>query len=251
MDLSERGSSAARHPWEHARSSFFRRLIADSVDLAQVDRLLDIGAGDGWFAQELLVDLPASTSVTCWDPFYTSDDLNAVLPPRIERTVLRPDGQFGCLLLMDVLEHIEHDEAFLADTVVALLAAGGFLIVSVPAHPRLFSNHDTALGHHRRYRPAEIGSLLRRHLDVSVEGSLFSSLTAARLAHVMLERRRDEQRRPPDDDAHGIGSWDHGPLLTNAVTAVLSADARLARVLARRGRSIPGLSYWAVCRPKR
>ncbi|MEO6122254.1 MAG: methyltransferase domain-containing protein [Ilumatobacteraceae bacterium] len=250
MDLSERGASAARHPWEHARSTFFRRLIADSVDLAHLERLLDIGAGDGWFAQELLADLPESTSVTCWDTYYTSDDLNALLPPRIERTLARPGGQFGCLLLMDVLEHIEHDEEFLADTVVPLLSDDGVLIFSVPAHPRLFSRHDTALGHHRRYRPAAISALLRRHLDVTSEGSLFSSLTVARLGQVAVERLGHPAAAPSEGE-HGIGQWEHGSLITKAVTTVLDGDARLARVLARRNRSIPGLSYWAVCRPNR
>lgn len=245
VDLSERGTATARHPWEFARSSFFRRLAADSVDIGTVATLLDIGAGDGWFAHELLAELPGSTSVTCWDINYTSDDLNSLLPDRITRTTDRPDGPFDMVLLMDVLEHIEDDEGFLRDTVVPLLGTGGTLIVSVPAHPRLFSAHDTRLGHHRRYRPRQISGLLRRHLEVVTEGSLFTSLTAARAAQVALERVRG----PRVDEQRGVGGWAHGTLVTKAVSTALDTDARLGLALGRRGRQLPGLSYWAVCRP--
>ena len=54
MDLSERGATSTRHPWERVRADFFRSLIADHVELSCVDHLVDIGAGDGWFAHELL-----------------------------------------------------------------------------------------------------------------------------------------------------------------------------------------------------
>ncbi|MEO7397360.1 MAG: methyltransferase domain-containing protein [Ilumatobacteraceae bacterium] len=247
MDLSERRAQAARHPWEIARSAFFRRLIPDSVDLGAVAAVLDIGAGDGWFAHELLAQLPNTTTVTCWDINYTDDDLDSVLAPRVIRTTVRPTGQFALILLMDVLEHITDDEAFLRNDVVPLLAGDGVLIVSVPAHPRLFTAHDTMLGHHRRYRPNDIRLLLGRHLRIISEGPLFSSLVALRAAQSVIEK----VRAAPLDEQRGVGGWSHGSLLTNALVGVLETDARLGRALARRGRNLPGLSYWAVCRPNR
>lgn len=247
VDLSERGEATGRHPWEFARSSFFRRLIGDAADLDRVTALLDIGAGDGWFAQEMLADLPLTASVACWDINYTSDDLNSRLPARITRTSIRPDGPFDVVLLMDVLEHIDDDEGFLAATVVPLLGTASTLIVSVPAHPWLFSAHDTMLGHCRRYRPRQISGLLRRHLDLVTEGSLFTSLTAARAAQVGLEKVRGARV----EEQRGIGGWAHGALTTKAVSTALNADARLGFALGRRGYRLPGLSYWAVCRPKR
>jgi len=247
MDLSERRGHAARHPWEIARSTFFRRLIADSVDLRAVAAVLDIGAGDGWFAHELLAQLSTTTTVTCWDINYTDVDLDSVLPSRVIRTTVRPTMQFGLILLMDVLEHIRDDEAFLRDDVVPLLATDGVLIVSVPAHPRLFTAHDTMLGHHRRYRPNDIRLLLDRHLRIVAEGSLFSSLVALRAAQSVIEK----VRTAPLDEQRGVGGWSHGSHLTNALVGVLETDARLGRALARRGRHLPGLSYWAVCRPTR
>ena len=47
-----------RHPWEIERFYAYRRLLADH-DALDAERVLDVGAGDGWFSEALLADLPA------------------------------------------------------------------------------------------------------------------------------------------------------------------------------------------------
>ena len=196
----------ARHPWELARARFFRRLIGRSTDVGAVRRVLDVGAGDGWFAQELLPDLDPAAEVVCWDVNYRSEDL--ATPGRSahhadERSART--GPFDLVLLLDVLEHIEDDEGFLAGEVVPLVAPDGTAVVSVPAHPSLFSDHDRMLEHHRRYRPAELRALLGRHLDVVDRGSVFASLLAPRAVSVLAERAGRHH------DPTGVGAWTAGP----------------------------------------
>jgi len=58
--------------------------------------------------------------------------------------------QFDTIIYIDVLEHIEHDRQEL-ETAASHLRSGGCLIVLAPAHPRLFSPFDAAIGHFRRY----------------------------------------------------------------------------------------------------
>jgi hypothetical protein len=53
-------------------------------------------------------------------------------------------------VLLDVVEHMEDDRAFLAD-VIGRLDAGTTVFITVPALPLLWSSWDEALGHHRRY----------------------------------------------------------------------------------------------------
>jgi SAM-dependent methyltransferase len=248
MDLREQRADgtdeagARRHPWE-----VFRGVIADHVDRAAVTRVLDVGAGDGWFAHELLPDLPEQAQVVCWDINYRSSDLAVPAGERISRTARRPDGPFDLVLLLDVIEHVEDDDAFLADDVVPLLAAGARAVVSVPAYPSLYCEHDRMLEHHRRYRPADLRALLARHLRIVASGSLFTTLLAPRAVTVVMERagRRHEAR--------GVGGWDGGAVLTTALTGVLDADAAVGRRLARQrlvpGARLPGLSTWAVVAP--
>lgn len=253
MDLSERGAGEARHPWELVRAQFFRDLIQSHVDLSKLSDLVDVGAGDGWFAQELLPMLPLSATVTCWDINYSSEDLAATLPERVIRTTNRPvdtsasniDGaEHGRLVtLLDVLEHIPDDRGFLRDELVPLVGDNGTLIISVPAHPHLFSDHDTALGHERRYRRSELLGRVSEQFKVVESGPLFTSLLAPRAIQVSLERLGRHSGE------QGIGGWDHGALVTNSVRGALSLDARLGRWAARNRLNIPGLSVWAVCRP--
>lgn len=64
-------------------------------------------------------------------------------------------GQFQLVTLIDVLEHIDDDQASL-DTLAGLLRPGGYLLSTVPAFPFLWSAHDTEHHHHRRYRAAQL-----------------------------------------------------------------------------------------------
>lgn len=58
--------------------------------------------------------------------------------------------QFDAILYMDVLEHIEDDEAELLRA-VRHLRPNGFLTVLSPAFPWLYTPFDAAIGHYRRY----------------------------------------------------------------------------------------------------
>jgi len=58
--------------------------------------------------------------------------------------------QFDTIIYIDVLEHIDNDSAEL-NRAASHLRPGGRLIVLSPAHQRLFSQFDAAIGHFRRY----------------------------------------------------------------------------------------------------
>ena len=68
-------------------------------------------------------------------------------------------GEYDCAVACEVLEHVEDDAAFLR-RLVDLLRPGGQLIVSVPAHQRLWTNHDDSVGHLRRYERSQLQSLM-------------------------------------------------------------------------------------------
>jgi SAM-dependent methyltransferase len=241
MDLSERRDGTGRHPWEVARARFYRRLLADHVDLDAVRRVLDVGAGDGWFATQLGSQLPASATVTCWDTNYSVEELRGGADgDRIVRTAIRPAGTFDVVIALDVLEHVAADEAFLVDEIVPALAPGGTAVLSVPAHTWLFSDHDRMLQHVRRYAPSDFRVLIDRHLEIVASGSLFTTLVPPRAVGALV------QRIGLAGDPNGVGAWRRGSAITKAVTAVLDADAAVGRRLARHGLRLPGLSTWVV-----
>lgn len=255
MDLSEiRPSTQIRHPWETARAAAIATLVTTEITNHrphQPLRWLDVGAGDAWLAAEIHGILPAGSTMTCWDTEYTADHLDTFgeLYDTVSLTASPPDGRVDVISLLDVLEHIENDRDALADIVDQYLVPGGYLIITVPAYNRLFTRHDTALGHHRRYHRASLHSVLPDNLTVIRDGGLFMSLLPARAAAVAAERlTRTIRRRATISSASeaGIGGWSRGPLTTRAIATVLGWDARASRAVSRAGRFLPGLSIWLV-----
>jgi SAM-dependent methyltransferase len=238
MDLSERGDATGRHPWEIERLAAYRRVLADHGALG-ARRVLDVGAGDGWFSESLLPSLAQADEVVCWDINYNELELGTD-DPRLTRTTVAPAPGFDLVLVLDVLEHIDDPVAFVDTELRPLAQPGTAVLFAVPAHPALFGDHDRALGHCRRYRRAELLEQVGAWVDVVEHGPLFASLVPLRAASVLAERIRRS-----DTGEHGVGTWNGGPSLTRLVGGVLAADATLTRRLGRAGRAIPGLSHWA------
>ena len=78
----------------------------------------------------------------------------------------------GCIVYIDVLEHIADDRTEL-ELAAGHLSPGSNLFILVPAHNYLFSDFDHAVGHHRRYSkrmlrsavPPTLSILDMRYLD--------------------------------------------------------------------------------------
>jgi len=69
------------------------------------------------------------------------------------------DGEFDLVTALDVIEHIDDDRAAVRE-IVRVTRPGGHLLVTVPAFPGLWSDHDEVNHHQRRYRGREIRELL-------------------------------------------------------------------------------------------
>ncbi len=241
MDLLETSAGAARHPWEEVRFEFFRRVLLDAGLAAPGATFLDVGAGDAWFARRLVETAPG-VSVLCWDKDYGEDRLRAPAGA-VRYSAARPSASFDVVLLLDVLEHVEGDRAFLATIVSSNLRPGGAALVSVPAWQGLFSSHDVRLRHVRRYSPAQARQVLgAAGLQIVRAGGLFHSLLPARALQLGAERTRlaGTQRH--------AGEWNGSPALTRVVRGVLGWDTRLSLFASARGWDVPGLSWWALCR---
>lgn len=70
-------------------------------------------------------------------------------------------GSYDAVFLLDVLEHIDDDPAFLR-AALRHLRPGGLVVVNVPASMLLFSDYDRAAGHLRRYTAASLTTLLKQ-----------------------------------------------------------------------------------------
>jgi SAM-dependent methyltransferase len=73
-----------------------------------------------------------------------------------------PDGSFDLVCAFDIIEHIEGDEAAMAE-LARVAAPGAALLLSVPIHMAAWTVFDDFVGHHRRYEPDALLALLSRH----------------------------------------------------------------------------------------
>ncbi len=244
MDLREsRSRAGVRHPWERARLSFLREVLARHGRLG-ARSVLDVGSGDAWLATELAASLPSHARFTCVDAAYAPTVVEGLsLPANFEaRTELPTEGGFELVLALDVAEHVEDDHTFVRE-LARRLTPGGALLFTVPAWPGLFSNHDHALGHHRRYTHASARDLLASSgLEILVDGGFFHSLVAPRALALALEKLR----RAAPTEAGPETEWRLGETSARIVVSVLGLEQRFTHALARRGVSLPGLSYYAL-----
>jgi SAM-dependent methyltransferase len=117
-------------------------------------------------------------------------------------TLLELDGAFACVILWDVLEHIEDDCAALRH-IETLLLPGGQLLLAVPSNPREWRWDDDFYGHFRRYTVDELSTKLA---DAGMTPQVFWDFTypvfwALRRAYThinappQVDRSKDEATR--------------------------------------------------------
>lgn len=150
MNEDEIRKSAAledRHWWYAER----RRLICRLVAPLPSGRCLDVGCGSGGNAR-VLHDLGWTTT-----GMELSEVASRIAHGRgvrlvrgDARSVPFRDSSFDLVISTDVWEHVEQDDAIARES-FRVLRPGGRLLVAVPAGRTLWSGHDVALGHVRRY----------------------------------------------------------------------------------------------------
>jgi SAM-dependent methyltransferase len=147
------------HWWWRSREALVLGWIERLHRRAPLRRILDVGCGDGLFFDRLErfgadVEGLEPDARLVRDPRRRSRIRNATLGPGAYES-----GASDLLLMLDVLEHIADDRAALR-SVHDALRPGGHLLLTVPALPWLWSRHDEANEHHRRYTPRGLRRVL-------------------------------------------------------------------------------------------
>lgn len=149
-----------------------------------------------------------------------------------------PDATFGLVTCLDVIEHTDDDVRALAE-LRRVMAPGATLVTTVPAYPLLWSDHDEAHQHRRRYtRRSFLAAARAAGFDV-VRDTYFNTVLFPPAAAVRLagRLRRGPSRRTNYEMTPGG--------LDAPLAAVMQAEARLIGA----GLRLPfGLSLLTVLR---
>lgn len=132
-------------------------------------------------------------------------DANTILPnnPLRDRIYDKPLGdnlydgmQFNLITSLDVIEHIEDDRSAV-DHMMTMLKPGGWLVLTVPAMPVLWTKHDEMNMHYRRYTRASLTKLLKPHGELLDCRYMYASLALPKLILAGLQRQHGGEASTP------------------------------------------------------
>jgi 2-polyprenyl-3-methyl-5-hydroxy-6-metoxy-1,4-benzoquinol methylase len=193
-----------RHWWYRARREILAQVIATRVGPPAGARILEIGCGTG-HNLDMLGRFGTVDAVEMDDAArdIASERLGrpammATLPElqRVER------GAYDLVALLDVLEHVEDDRASLV-SIAERLRPGGKVLLTVPAHPWMWSAHDEVNHHKRRYtkkgfRQVVEAAGLKVELLSYFNSLLFPLAAAARVAGRLTGKEDSDDKLPPE-----------------------------------------------------
>jgi len=158
VDLKESailGDGAAAH-WYYASKG---RALLEMIKGLRVETVLDIGAGSGVFARQL-IDAGVCQRAVCVDPAYGAEGTQSHNGHDIRFTRAADDAPAELILMMDVLEHVDDDVGLLRQA-ARNLRPQDRMVITVPAFQFLWSGHDEFLEHRRRYSRRQIEAVIR------------------------------------------------------------------------------------------
>jgi len=128
--------------------------------------IVEIGCSSGLLLRQLVTRLPEHVFLGADYTYGTLETLGKRLPavPLVQFDLTRcplPDAFADVVVLLNVLEHIEDDEAAIAE-LFRIVRPGGAVVIELPANASLFDVYDRVLMHHRRYDMAALLASLRK-----------------------------------------------------------------------------------------
>ncbi|QQR49665.1 class I SAM-dependent methyltransferase [bacterium] len=149
------------HFWFKAKPQFIRTLL-EKIPHNSSQKILDIGAGTG----EDVATLARFGKIYAVDIDQQALDMipdSLVFEKKQADACFLPygDAMFDVVVAFDVLEHVEHDQK-MVDEIFRVLKPGGYFVFTVPAYNMLFSAHDRALYHFRRYTKGSVHKLFQK-----------------------------------------------------------------------------------------
>jgi SAM-dependent methyltransferase len=152
-----------RHWWYRARRQIIADLIRREAQLPKDAQILEIGCGTGH-------NLSMLAGFGHVEGLELDDEARALSEKRLGRKIMSsplpelagvPDRHYDLIGAFDVIEHIENDVAALA-SIATKLKPGARFIMTVPAHQWMWTAHDVANHHKRRYSKQRLRQLIEQ-----------------------------------------------------------------------------------------
>jgi SAM-dependent methyltransferase len=189
---------------------------------------LEVGCGTGFVLRRIAEDFPQAnmTAVEYYEPAlpFARQRCPRATISQADITNLPFDSEFDVVGCFDVLEHIPDDLAALRNLKKAL-KPGGFLLVSVPQHPWLWSEQDEHACHQRRYTRKE---LTAKADSVGLRTIFATSYVSLPVLLMLLRKIRYRKRAQAEGPS--LVEFQVSPLINRGMRAVLGLERGLVAV---------------------
>ncbi|MCL6741391.1 class I SAM-dependent methyltransferase [Sphingomonas sp. RB56-2] len=190
------------HWWFTARRRILDGVIERIVRPPRDARILELGAGTGH--NLAMLSRFGEVEASELDPGARELASERLGRPVVEAALpdlsMFPAETYDLVALLDVLEHVTDDTGSLT-AIFERLKPGGALLLTVPINPWMWSAHDVAHHHHRRYRKSEIRQLAtnagyRIDLLSPFNSLLFPPIAAVRLVGKLTHKDDSDDAMP-------------------------------------------------------
>lgn len=233
--------------WFVSRRRILLALLRRTLPRRESLRILDAGCGTG-INLEYLSEFGDVTGVDFADEaidFCRRRGNASVRQADLTSLTGWADGEWDLVTALDVVEHIDDDHAAVRE-LVRVTKPGGHFLVTVPAFPALWSDHDEVNHHKRRYRAPELRALVEASGCEIVRFTYMNSLLfpVAWLVRTWQRLRRSlfgPPNHPPRTDF-----VDYHPVVNSFLQAAFTAETPLVTTV-----GLPfGLSLVCLARKK-
>ncbi len=253
MDLIEAKykTNSHRHPWEYARFEVLKHFLKNKIVNTNNPTIVDIGCGDS-FVVESISKIYPNANLIAVDIAFTPEIIDYYKTKINNRNIsfyynideVPSTVKADCILLMDVIEHIEKDIDFLKEAQSKSFTTDKTKwFITVPAFQSLFCSHDTFLGHYRRYdNDMLINHTAQAGLKTLNVGYFFFSLLLPRYLAVKKEKNKNN-----DSATTGLVEWNGNSFKTNLIKTIMVIDFKITSFFKLIGIKLPGLSNYIIC----
>jgi 2-polyprenyl-3-methyl-5-hydroxy-6-metoxy-1,4-benzoquinol methylase len=236
MDYKDRQAGVTQEYFTNRAQLFLIDAMLSKIRLQPGSKILSVGCGDGNELKVLsrygtvdILDTDKKAISLIPKSSYSQAHLKSILD-------FSPKEKYDLVVAFDVLEHIEDDRKAI-EKICSSLKPGGYLIFTVPAHQSLYSAHDKALGHARRYSKRRLKSILSGLFSLRFLSYRYFFISPAVVASKLMNRNSK-----PHIEA---------PRLPKSINSLMLFVLRLEISLMKKGIALPfGISLVGICRRK-
>jgi SAM-dependent methyltransferase len=215
--------------WFRARNHLIVQLASEITNPG--DQLLEVGCGTGYVLRALVREcglIATGSELFAEGLEHARRRVPEAHFAQLDAREMPYEQSFDIVGAFDVLEHIDDDVEVLRGLRRAL-RPGGFLLLTVPQHPWLWSAADTQACHVRRYRRAELVERVRQAGCIPVR---ITSFVTSLLPLMALSRWRERSSRREYDPVADLVPPEPANWLFERILG-------LERLLIKRGADLP------------